>query len=198
MAKPKNPKLNNKWISIFLGVIILLVVWFYFFQDYDNGFDFDEEKYIEEYLEDYNYEVNSVKLEGTTLSVDMNALVPKGSRDWEWQVYLGLSSSFYEVEPSAYDILKLPKKELKSLGINYEEIEYMSDDELEEVSEIIGNRASMFIVKMNSPNEVCSYRLSRATLRAWDKASEICLDCEITNSLYSKMQNEIKDSETCY
>ena len=106
-------------------------------------------------------------------------------------------ASPYEIEPYAYYINKMPKKELKELGINPDEIPYMSDEELEEASEIIGKRASTYKVKIHTTQGVCSYRLSRAISRAFDKASENCLNCELTNSLLDKMYNEIKNSETC-
>jgi len=222
MVKSKKPNLENKWIKISLGVVIILVVWFYFFQDSDEGFNFDEEKYIRNSLSEKGYNVIDAGLNGTTISVELScpsAFVtlcdPSLSDDSTWLSNLNMASSefnwllrislimntlssAYEVEPYEYDILKMSKKELESLGIDYDEIQDMSDEELKEVVDILGSRASIYLVKIHTPYEVCSYKLTRDTSIAFDKAYELALPVEVTNSLYYNMISEIKNYETCY
>jgi len=209
MVKSKKPNPDNQWIRVSLGVIIILVMWFYFFQGSDKGFDFDEEKYIRGSLSDDGYNVIDTKLEGTTIYAELScpsAFVtlcdPSLSSESTWllrvNMIMNTLATPYEVEPYEYDILEMSKKELESLGIDYDEIQYMSDEELEEVSEIIAQRASNYVVKIHFPLKTCSYRLTRDTYRDYTKASEICLNCDLTNSLYAKMNSEIKNSETCY
>jgi len=72
MAEKEETKIEKSsvlWSSIFI-VIFIGVFWFLFFQDENDGFDFDEEKYIRNSLSE-DYEVINISLEGTTIYAEI-------------------------------------------------------------------------------------------------------------------------------
>ena len=207
MAKPKNLNLYNKWIGISLGVIIILVVWFYVFQGFGNRFDFDEEKYIRNSLSEDGYNVIDVRLEGTSIYAKLScplafsSLCVKSLSDsstWILRLNMIMNTLATAYEEDPLDIEEMPKKELRELGIDPSEVLYMSDEELEETSEIIARRASTYIVIIHSSLETCSYRLSRSTYKTCSDALDIDPLSDISTLLCTKQDKEIINSETCY
>ncbi len=192
----------KRWGAIVLFIVLCLAIWFYFFQGFGR-INFDEEKYIKSSLSSRGYEVIDVELKDSSTYVEMSASGTNTNYDlktnfnWTWQVWNGFNTVANAYEVDIYDIEEMPKQELRELGIDPSEVPYMSDEELAEASGIVGKRASTYIIKMHTPQEVCSYRLSRTTYQAWSKASEICISCDISDSLSAKMDNEIKNSENC-
>lgn len=187
-------------ILFVVGVLLL----FYSFGGFNSGFNWDEEKYVRGHLSEEGYEVNDVRLIGNIAYVEMNASGTntnydvKNNFNWTWQVWNGMNTlaGTWEVEPLDIED-DMSKKELRELGVDYSEVPYMSDEELAQVSEIIGKRASTYMVKMHTPQEVCSYRLSRATFRAWERASNIDVLSDASSYASTKMDNEIRNSKGC-